>query len=98
KIGIGCLIFSAGMTWLAAAGVVADAAGRVPLAWALGFHILSNVGYIYFAPIVIALFARSAPAAVNSMMVGVYYLSMFAGSVICGRLGGLYEEVSSARF
>ena len=98
KLGIGCLIFAAGMAWLAASGHVANAAGRVPLVWALGFHVLSNTGYIFFAPIAIALFARCAPAAVNSMMVGVYYLSMFAGSIISGRLGGLYERLSSTQF
>ncbi|MGH8262530.1 MAG: peptide MFS transporter [Steroidobacteraceae bacterium] len=98
KLGIGCLIFAAGMAWLAASGTIINGAGRVPLPWALAFHILSNVGYIYFAPIAIALFARSAPATVNSMMVGVYYLSMFAGSIISGRLGGLYEKLPAARF
>jgi POT family proton-dependent oligopeptide transporter len=59
------------MAWFAAAGVIADAAGRIPRAWAPGFHVLSNIGYVYFAPIAIALFARSVPAAVNPMMVGV---------------------------
>jgi dipeptide/tripeptide permease len=42
------------------------------------------------------LFSRIAPAAVNSMMMGVYYLPIFAGSTITGRLGGLYEQLSSA--
>jgi POT family proton-dependent oligopeptide transporter len=28
----------------------------------------------------------------------VYYLSIFAGSTISGRLGGLYERLSSAQF
>jgi POT family proton-dependent oligopeptide transporter len=32
------------------------------------------------------------------MMIGVYYLSIFAGSIISGRLGGLYERLSSAQF
>jgi POT family proton-dependent oligopeptide transporter len=98
KLVVGCLLFGAGMAWLAAGGLAADAAGRVPLVWALGFHIFSNIGYIYFAPIAIALFSRTAPVAVNSMMVGVYYLSMFAGSTISGRLGGLYERLSPDRF
>jgi POT family proton-dependent oligopeptide transporter len=31
-------------------------------------------------------------------MIGVYYLSMFAGSTISGRMGGLYERVSAGRF
>jgi POT family proton-dependent oligopeptide transporter len=32
------------------------------------------------------------------MMIGVYYLSIFAGSTIGGRLGGLYEHLSPAEF
>jgi POT family proton-dependent oligopeptide transporter len=48
--------------------------------------------------VVIGVFSRAAPASANAMMIGVYYLSMFAGSVISGRLGGLYETVSSAQF
>ena len=32
------------------------------------------------------------------MMVGVYYLAMFAGSTISGRIGGLYERLPAARF
>jgi hypothetical protein len=32
------------------------------------------------------------------MMIGIYYLSIFAGSTISGRLGGLYERLSSAQF
>jgi POT family proton-dependent oligopeptide transporter len=31
-------------------------------------------------------------------MLGVYYLSIFAGSLISGRLGGLYESVSPLAF
>jgi proton-dependent oligopeptide transporter, POT family len=44
------------------------------------------------------LFSRSAPVSVNAMMIGTYYLSVFAGSTISGRLGGLYERLSSAEF
>ena len=98
KLGIGCLIFAAGMAWLAAADLVAEGSGKVPLPWALAFHLISNTGYLYFAPLAIALFARAAPAAVNSMMVGVYYLAMFAGSTISGRIGGLYERVPATQF
>ncbi len=39
-----------------------------------------------------------APKPVNAMMVGVYYLSIFAGSLISGRLGGLYESLSPTAF
>lgn len=98
KLVAGCLMFGVAMVWLAAGSLVANAAGKVPLAWALGFHLLASIGYIYYAPIVVALFSRAAPAPVNSVMVGVYYVSIFAGSTISGRLGGLYEELSPLRF
>jgi POT family proton-dependent oligopeptide transporter len=98
KLAIGCLIFAVSMAWLAAAGLIADAGGKTPLAWVLAFHVLACIGYIYFAPIAVALFSRTAPAVTNAMMLGVCYLSVFAGSTISGRLGGLYEILSSAEF
>jgi POT family proton-dependent oligopeptide transporter len=98
KLSIGCVVFGAAMAWLAAGGVAVNAAGKIPLAWTLGFFLLESIGYLYFAPIVIALFSRTAPAGVNAIMVGVYYLSLFAGSTISGRLGGLYERLTPAQF
>ena len=78
--------------------MVTDAAGKVPLVWPLVYHFLSAVGYLYFGPVAIAVFSRSAPVSVNAMMIGTYYLSIFAGSIISGRLGALYERLSSAQF
>ena len=98
KLGIGCLLFGAAIAWLAAGPLAADPTGKVPLVWALAYHVLSAVGYLYFAPVAVAVFSRTAPASINAMMIGVYYLSIFAGSIISGRLGGLYGRLSSAQF
>lgn len=97
KIGLGCLIFAAGTAWLALGDVV-YAGTRVPLLWAIAFHLLSNVGWLYFAPIVVAVFAHSAPPAVRGTMLGVNLLATFFGSLISGRLGGLYESWSPQAF
>lgn len=96
KLGIGCLIFGASVAWLALGQWLA--APRVPLLWAIAFHFLSGVGWLYFTPIIVGLFARAAPAAVNALMIGIYYASVFAGSTISGRLGALYEVIDPARF
>ena len=98
KLAIGCLLFGAAVAWLACGELVADATGKVPLVWALVYHLLAAVGYLYFAPVAVAMFSRTAPASVNAMMIGFYYLSIFAGSTISGRLGGLYERLSSTQF
>jgi len=96
KLAIGCLIFAASMVWLAAASWLF--AGKVPVLWAIGFHLLSNMGWLYFVPISMALFARAAPARINGMMMGVATLAIFLGSTISGRIGGFYEVMTPAAF
>jgi POT family proton-dependent oligopeptide transporter len=44
------------------------------------------------------LFVRSAPPSVSALMIGVYYLSIFIGSIVSGRLGVLYERLEPANF
>jgi POT family proton-dependent oligopeptide transporter len=98
KLAIGCLIFAAGTAWLAAAGLVRDGSGRTPLIWAVTFHIVSNLGWLYFAPSATALFTRCAPGSVKGLMIGALSLSVTLGSLISGRLGGLYESLDPAIF
>ncbi|MBV9990123.1 MAG: peptide MFS transporter [Alphaproteobacteria bacterium] len=98
KIAIGCFLFGVSTLWLSAAQYVAGADGRAPLAWAIVFHLASNIGWLFFSPTITGLFSRVAPAQVNATMMGVYYLAIFLGSTVSGRLGGLYEVVTPATF
>ncbi len=96
KMAIGCLIFGTGMVWLAAATPIFGA--RVPLLWAVGFHLLSNWGWVFFTPIAVGLFARAAPKSLNAMMIGVNSTAVFVGATVSGRIGGLYESWSDSAF
>jgi POT family proton-dependent oligopeptide transporter len=98
KAAIGCFIFGVSTLWLAAAPLVLDAHGRTPILWAVAFHFASNLGWLYFAPTMTALFSRAAPAPVNATMIGVYSLSIFLGSTISGRMGSLYETLTASQF
>jgi len=98
KMAIGCFIFGAGTMLLAAGSLQAGTSGRASLLWSLGFHLISNIGWLFFSPIATAFVTRAAPRSVNATMLGVYYLSIFIGSVVSGRLGGLYESLTAAQF
>ncbi|HEY1447433.1 MAG TPA: peptide MFS transporter [Caulobacteraceae bacterium] len=98
KLAIGCLIFAVSTAWLAAAGLVTDGSGRTPLLWAVAFHGGSNLGWLYFAPSATALFTRCAPRSVNGLMIGTLSLSVTLGSLISGRIGGLYETLDPSTF
>jgi len=98
KLAIGCFIFAASTAWLAMGQFVTDAGGRTPFLWAVVFHLASNFGWLYFAPTCNALFSRAAPAKVTATMMGLYSLAVSLGSVVSGRLGGLYEALPAFQF
>ena len=97
KLASGCLIFAAGVLWLALASWLA-AGDKVPLWWPVGFHLISNLGWIFFVPIALALFAAQAPVALRGTLIGINTLSVFAASIISGRIGGFYETMSPTAF
>lgn len=98
KMAVGCFIFSAATLWLSSAEFVAAGNGRAPFLWAVFFHFASNLGWLFFVPTSIALIARIAPKQVNATMIGLFYFGVFLGSIISGRLGGLYEQLPSGLF
>jgi POT family proton-dependent oligopeptide transporter len=98
RMVLGLLIFGASVMLLAAGQWVTDASGKTPILLPVAFHFASNIGWLYFAPSANSLFAGTAPRSVRGTMIGIYTLSMFFGSIISGRLGGLYEHLSPALF
>jgi POT family proton-dependent oligopeptide transporter len=94
-IGCGLAVAAYGVLAL---GAAVSGAGKVPLAWALGFHLIVQTGYLFVYPIGMALFSRAAPPAINSLMIGVYFLSVFAGSLLVGWVGQFYEKMGAPAF
>jgi POT family proton-dependent oligopeptide transporter len=97
KVGLGCLIFGGAFLWLVLGEWLAAGHG-VFILWAVLFHLTCAVGYLYVVPIGLALFARTAPAAVNALMVSIYYWGIFFGSIVSGWLGRFYGVISSGAF
>ena len=98
KMAFGCAIMAA-FTYLdGAASLIFGAQAKIPLIWVVLDNFGESFGYLWVVPVVTAFYTRTAPKQVNAMMLGVYYLSIFAGSLISGRLGGLYDSVSPSAF
>lgn len=97
KIAIGCSFFAIACLLLSA-GQAFAASSTVTLVWPVLFHFLCAVGYLYAAPIALSLVSRDAPAAVNAMMVGAYYLGIFVGGIVSGWLGRFYEPMGPLAF
>lgn len=99
KIVIGVAISTLGPLVLAGCAAVATATHHpVPLYWALGFHILNDVGFANVLPVGLALYSRAAPKGLGGMMIAVYYLHLFAGNMLVGYLGGLLGSMPDTSF
>ncbi|MFL5298405.1 MAG: peptide MFS transporter [Phenylobacterium sp.] len=94
-IGCGLAVSAYGLLALACA---LSGPTKVPLAWALGYHLLLQTGYLFVYPIGMAVFSRAAPPAITGLMIGVYFMSVFAGSLLVGWVGQFYEKLSAPAF
>ncbi|MBM0107181.1 peptide MFS transporter [Steroidobacter sp. S1-65] len=97
KIALGCGFFAVACLLLSA-GQALSGERAVPVYWPIAFHFICAASYLYVAPIALALVSRAAPAAVNAMMVGSYYLGLFVGGIASGWLARFYEPAGPAFF
>jgi POT family proton-dependent oligopeptide transporter len=99
KLAIGAAVAAIAPLVLAlASSREAETGHRIGLGWALGFHLFNDIGFANLFPVGLALFSRASPRAVAGLMIGVYYLSLFAANMTVGWLGGLLDKMPSSQF
>ncbi len=99
KIIIGVAISTLGPLVLAGCAAVATSTHHpVPLYWALGFHILNDIGFAMVLPVGLALYSRAAPKGLGGIMIAVYYVHLFMGNTLVGYLGGLLGTMPDTDF
>jgi POT family proton-dependent oligopeptide transporter len=98
KIAIGCFFSAAGVGCLAAGAALTAAGQKVGFGWLLAFHLLNDIGFANVLPVGLALFSRAAPRQIAGLMIGVYYLHLWAGNNLVGYLGTLFETMTPVRF
>ncbi len=99
KLTIGAFISVLGVLCLVAGSAIAAQTGaKVSIWWCVAFHVLNSIAFANMLPVSLALFARAAPAALGSTIIGIYYLHLFAGNQTVGLIGGLLEDMSATNF
>jgi proton-dependent oligopeptide transporter, POT family len=99
KITLGTLLAALAPLSLSLGAMHEAATGeRIGLGWALGFHILNDIGFANIYPVGLALFSRVAPKAVNSTMMAAYLLSLFLAGMIVTKLATLLDKMPGAAF
>lgn len=99
KLTIGAFISVTGVLSLAAGAAIAEGSGtQVSIWWCVLFHVLNSIAFANMLPVSLALYARAAPAAIGSTIIGVYYLHLFVGNQTVGILGTFLERMPASQF
>jgi len=99
KIVIGTAISALAPLTLAAISAHVDASGRpVTLAWAIPFHVLNDLGFANVLPVGLALYSRAAPKGLGGIMISIYYLHLWIGNQVTGRIGALLGTIPTPTF
>jgi POT family proton-dependent oligopeptide transporter len=91
RMAIGCILFGAGMLILAAAPSIAGRDNGLPILLPVAFHIVSNLGWVLFAPTCAAFIATYAPERWRGTMLGLNLLTTSVAGFLSGPLSGIYE-------
>jgi POT family proton-dependent oligopeptide transporter len=98
KIAIGCFFGAAGVACLALGQTLTPPGQKVAFNWLLAFHLLNDIGFANVLPVGLALFSRAAPKQIAGLVIGIYYLHLWAGNILVGYLGTLYEKMAPVQF
>jgi POT family proton-dependent oligopeptide transporter len=96
KFALGLFLVGAGMALLIPASQIASSGVKVSPMWLIGTYFIHTVGELCLSPIGQSLTSRIAPARVQGLMMGAWFMSLAFGNLVAGNVGGLFETISLA--
>jgi POT family proton-dependent oligopeptide transporter len=99
KMAIGCFLLASGFLAIIPAAQLFHVTGtRVNMLWLILFNVLVTFGELFVSPIGLSLVTKLSPPRMVSMMMGVWFLSSFAGNYAAGFLGHYWERMGTDIF
>ena len=72
--------------------------GKAHWLWLVAFFLVLTFGELFILPTGLGLFARLAPPTLGATTVAAWFLTIFAGSLCAGLVGGLWSHIPHAAF
>ena len=98
KMAIGCGLQAASFVIMAGVAWLTGPHGQANWLWLLPFFTVFTLGELYVSPIGLALVSRVAPPQVLSLMMGLWFIAVFVGNTMGGRIGGLWSSMGKPEF
>ena len=92
KMAIGCFLMAAAFLLLIpSANAFAIQGVPVSMLWLIAFNAVLTMGELYLSPVGLSLVTKLAPARMVSMLMGVWFMSQFAGNYLAGYIGHFWS-------
>lgn len=98
KMAMGCMMLGLGFVVMIVASTGMDPAAKRSVFWLVGSTLIFTFGELYLSPIGLSFVTKVAPAAIVSMMMGVWFLANFIGNYMSGYLGTYWEKIPHSQF
>ncbi len=98
KMATGCMLLGGAFLVMVFAAEIGSEQYRVSIGWLTLCTAIFTVGELFLSPVGLSLVTKLAPARMVSMMMGVWFLSSFAGNYLAGYLGTYWERMAKPHF
>ena len=98
KMATGCILLGCSFLIMLIPAQDVDGGAKVSLLWLVGCTLILTVGELYLSPVGLSLVTKLAPARMVSMLMGMWFLSSFAGNYLSGFIGTYWEKMSKESF
>jgi POT family proton-dependent oligopeptide transporter len=98
KMAFGSALAGLAFLFMLGAARQAELEGTASWVWLVGFFFLLTLGELFVLPIGLSVFNQLAPAQMASLMIGIWYMAKFAGSLMAGWLGAQWQNLSPSLF
>jgi POT family proton-dependent oligopeptide transporter len=99
KMSIGCILLGISfLIMIPAARLYMMDGTPVSMWWLVISTLVLTIGELYLSPIGLSLVTKLAPLHMVSMMMGVWFLSQFAGNFLAGYLGSFWDVMAKTHF
>ncbi|WP_287129260.1 peptide MFS transporter [Candidatus Cyanaurora vandensis] len=93
KFALGLIFVGLGFAVIAFASILAVGGNKVSPLWLVLTFVFHTIGELCLSPVGLSAMTKLAPQRLVSQIMGVWFTSVSLGSLIAGRVGGLFESL-----
>jgi POT family proton-dependent oligopeptide transporter len=94
KMVLGLSLVGFGFVPMVIAAVVAGDHGKASWIFLVLTYLLHTIGELCLSPVGLSFVTKLAPKKLAALLMGVWFLAVFAGNFLAGQIGALYESMS----